>query len=164
MPRDSLRPPRTRSDFLTVAVVPALLATPSAALGDSVSSASVAALPTHGDDVLEDHGCFDSLSAWGTVRFYIRGVKPVHKTEHLNAVFGSVTPGDPIFRYHKEPYKTLLSQENRKSLGALVVLYPSLSFANSEFTFSNNLRLNNRHRVAEFRRRQSETKESTSSR
>jgi len=48
----------TRSDFLTVAVVPALPATPSAALGDSVSSASVAALPTHhGDDVLEDHGC-----------------------------------------------------------------------------------------------------------
>jgi hypothetical protein len=46
----------TRSDFLTVAAVAALLATPSAALGDSVSSASVAALPTHGDDVLEDHG------------------------------------------------------------------------------------------------------------
>ncbi len=47
----------TRSDFLTVAVVPAVPATPSAAIGDSVSSASVAALPTHGDDVLEDHGC-----------------------------------------------------------------------------------------------------------
>jgi hypothetical protein len=46
----------TRSDFLTVAAVAALLATPSAALGDSVSSASVAALPTRGDDVLEDHG------------------------------------------------------------------------------------------------------------
>jgi hypothetical protein len=46
----------TWSDFLTVAVIPALLATPSAALGDSVSSASVAARPTHGDDVLEDHG------------------------------------------------------------------------------------------------------------
>jgi hypothetical protein len=42
----------TRSDFLTVAVVPAL----PAALGDSVSSASVAALRTRGDDVLEDHG------------------------------------------------------------------------------------------------------------
>ena len=46
----------TRSDFLTVAVVPAVPATPSAAIGDSVSSASVAALPTRGDDVLEDHG------------------------------------------------------------------------------------------------------------
>src|ERR1700726_682624 len=46
----------TRSDFLTVAVVPALLATPSAALGDLASPASVAALPTRGDDVLEDHG------------------------------------------------------------------------------------------------------------
>ena len=46
----------TRSDFLTVAVVPALLATPSAALGDLASSASVAARPTRGDDVLEDHG------------------------------------------------------------------------------------------------------------
>ena len=45
----------TWSDFLTVAVVPALLATPSAALGDLVSSASVAARPTRGDDVLEDH-------------------------------------------------------------------------------------------------------------
>src|SRR6516165_10559420 len=40
------------------------------------------------------------------------------------------------------PSLALLPQENRKALGALVVLYPSLSFANSEFTFSNNLRLN----------------------
>ncbi len=47
----------TRSDFFTVLVVPSVPATPFAALGDSVSSASVAALPTHGDDVLEDHGC-----------------------------------------------------------------------------------------------------------
>ena len=39
-----------------MAVVPALLATPSAALGDSASSAPVTARPTHGDDVLEDHG------------------------------------------------------------------------------------------------------------
>ena len=46
----------TWSDFLTVAVIPALLATPSAALGDLASSASVAAQPTRGDDVLEDHG------------------------------------------------------------------------------------------------------------
>jgi len=47
----------TWSDFLTVAVIPALLATPSAALGDSASSAPVVtARPTHGDDVLEDHG------------------------------------------------------------------------------------------------------------
>jgi hypothetical protein len=30
-----------------------------------------------------------------TVQFYTRGVRSVHKTEHLNAVFGSVTPGDP---------------------------------------------------------------------
>jgi len=43
--------------LLTVAVVPALLATPSAALGDSVSSALVAARPIYGDDVLEDHSC-----------------------------------------------------------------------------------------------------------
>jgi len=40
------------------------------------------------------------------------------------------------------PIRALLPQEDRKALGALVVLYPSLSFANSEFTFSNNLRLN----------------------
>ena len=39
-----------------MAVVPALLATPSAALGDLASSAWVAARPTRGDDVLEDHG------------------------------------------------------------------------------------------------------------
>ena len=56
----------TWSDFLTVAVIPSLLATPSAALGDSVSSAFVAALPTRGDDVLEDHGGVDSLSACGS--------------------------------------------------------------------------------------------------
>jgi hypothetical protein len=46
----------TRSDFLTVAVVPALLATPSTALGDLASSAPVTARPSHGDDVLGDHG------------------------------------------------------------------------------------------------------------
>src|SRR5271166_3604855 len=46
----------TRSDFLTLAVVPALLATPSAALGDLASLTSVAVRPTRGDDVLEDHG------------------------------------------------------------------------------------------------------------
>ena len=45
----------TRSDFLIVAVVPALLTTPSAALGDLASWALVAARPTRGDDVLEDH-------------------------------------------------------------------------------------------------------------
>ena len=42
--------------FLTPAVVPAPLATPSAPLGDSVSSAPVTARPTHGGDALEDHG------------------------------------------------------------------------------------------------------------
>jgi hypothetical protein len=46
----------TRSDFLTVALVPALLGAPSAALVDLASSASVAARPTRGDDVLDDHG------------------------------------------------------------------------------------------------------------
>jgi hypothetical protein len=40
--------------------------------------------------------------------------------------------------------QALLPQEDRKALGALVVLSPSLSFANSEFTFANNLRLNSR--------------------
>jgi hypothetical protein len=40
------------------------------------------------------------------------------------------------------PIQALLPQEDRKALGALVVLSPSLSFANSEFTFANNLRLN----------------------
>ena len=40
------------------------------------------------------------------------------------------------------PDPALLPQEDRKALGALVVLSPSLSFANSEFTFANNLRLN----------------------
>ena len=43
----------TRSDFLTVAAVAALLATPSAALGDSVSSASVAALQIFARDELD---------------------------------------------------------------------------------------------------------------
>jgi hypothetical protein len=45
-----------RSDSLTVAVLPALLATPSAALGDSVSSDPVTGRPIRGDAVLEDHG------------------------------------------------------------------------------------------------------------
>ena len=40
------------------------------------------------------------------------------------------------------PIRALLPQEDRKALGALVVLCPSLSFANNEFTFANNLRLN----------------------
>ena len=40
------------------------------------------------------------------------------------------------------PIRALLRQEDRQALGALVVLYPSLSFANNEFTFANNLRLN----------------------
>jgi hypothetical protein len=40
------------------------------------------------------------------------------------------------------PIRALLPQEDRKALGALVVLYPSLSFANNELTFANNLRLN----------------------
>jgi site-specific recombinase XerD len=31
-----------------------------------------------------------------TVRFYTRGVRAVHKTEHLSAVFGSITPVTPI--------------------------------------------------------------------
>jgi hypothetical protein len=39
-----------------VTVAPALLATPCAALGDSTSSALVAAQPIHGDDALEHHG------------------------------------------------------------------------------------------------------------
>jgi hypothetical protein len=30
-----------------------------------------------------------------TVRFYTRGVRAVHKTEHLSAVFGSITPVTP---------------------------------------------------------------------
>ncbi len=30
-----------------------------------------------------------------TVRFYARGVRAVHKTEHLSAVFGSITPVTP---------------------------------------------------------------------
>ena len=30
-----------------------------------------------------------------TVRFYTRGVRAVHKTEHLSAIFGSITPVTP---------------------------------------------------------------------
>ena len=30
-----------------------------------------------------------------TVRFYTRGVRAVHKTEHLSTVFGSITPVTP---------------------------------------------------------------------
>ena len=30
-----------------------------------------------------------------TGRFYTRGVRAVHKTEHLSAVFGSITPVTP---------------------------------------------------------------------
>jgi hypothetical protein len=44
-------------------VLPAM---PSVALGDSASSAPVAARPTHGDDVLEDHSVSDSLSTCGS--------------------------------------------------------------------------------------------------
>src|SRR6266446_317125 len=56
----------TRSDFFTVALVPAMLATPSAALVDLPSSASVAARPTRGDDVLDRSWWFDSLSPCGS--------------------------------------------------------------------------------------------------
>jgi hypothetical protein len=45
------------------------------------------------------------------------------------------------------PIRALLPQEDRKALGALVVLYLSLSFANNEFTFANNFRLNMGHRL-----------------
>jgi hypothetical protein len=31
-----------------------------------------------------------------TVRFYTRGVRAVHKPEHLSAVFGSITPLTPV--------------------------------------------------------------------
>ena len=41
--------------FVSPAVVPVPLATPSAPLGDSAPSAPVTARPTHGGDVLEDH-------------------------------------------------------------------------------------------------------------
>jgi hypothetical protein len=51
--RHRIRKDNSRSDFLIVAVVPALLATPSAALGDLASSASVAARPTRGDRIVQ---------------------------------------------------------------------------------------------------------------
>ena len=33
-----------------------------------------------------------------TVRFYTRGIRSVYKTEHLSAVFGSITPVTPTHR------------------------------------------------------------------
>jgi phosphoglycerate dehydrogenase-like enzyme len=33
-----------------------------------------------------------------TVRFYTRGVRAVHKTEHLSAAFGSIAPVTPTSR------------------------------------------------------------------
>jgi len=55
-PRTALRRSVFWTQFSYVAVVPALLATPSVALGDLASSAWVATRPTRSDDVLEDHG------------------------------------------------------------------------------------------------------------
>ena len=54
------------------------------------------------------------------------------------------------------PIRALLRQEDRQALGALVVLYPSLSFANNEFTFANNLRLNRETRGSESNDRERE--------
>src|SRR5271157_4000915 len=45
-----------------------------------------------------------------TVRFYTRGVRAVHKTEHLSAVFRSITPAIP----------TKALQEERPETGAEV--------------------------------------------
>ena len=46
--------------------------------------------------------CRSSCTLWrncsivvATVRFYTRGVRSVHKTEHLSAAFGSVAPKTP---------------------------------------------------------------------
>ena len=50
-----------------------------------------------------------------------------------------------------------------KSLGALVVLYPSLSFANSEFTFANNLRLNSYNELGDVQRAQGDLPSALSS-
>jgi hypothetical protein len=49
--------------------------------------------------------CRSSCTLWrncsivvATVRFYKRGVRSVHKTEHLSAAFGSVAPKTPRYR------------------------------------------------------------------
>jgi hypothetical protein len=62
----------------------------------------------------------------------------------LNLLDGSFDNGVHFARESAlAPIRALIPQEDRKALGALVVLYPSLSFANNELTFANNLRLNN---------------------
>jgi hypothetical protein len=79
----------TRSDFLIVAVVPALLTTPSAALGDLASSALVAARPTRGDDVLEDHGG-SILCPVRVIRYQAEGIQvgcdSFQHTDHQRSV------------------------------------------------------------------------------
>ncbi len=99
----------TRSDFLTVAVVPALLATPSAALGDSVSSASVAARPIYGNDVLEDHGC---LTPSPHMRVMILHARKSELSTKLNtlALFRSITPVTP--RSHLERIREYTDESN----------------------------------------------------
>ncbi len=41
-----------------------------------------------------------------TVRFYTRGVRAVHKTEHLSAAFGSIAPVTPELRKAGYPWQT----------------------------------------------------------
>jgi hypothetical protein len=43
-----------------------------------------------------------------TVRFYTRGVRAVHKTEHLSAAFGSIAPVTPYCGKKKSFHKTIL--------------------------------------------------------
>jgi hypothetical protein len=48
-----------------------------------------------------------SSIALATGRFYTRGVRTVHKTERLSAVFGSVTPGNPPSQILHQLYSIL---------------------------------------------------------
>jgi hypothetical protein len=51
-----------------------------------------------------------------TVRFYARGVRSVHKTEHLNAAFGSITP-----RYPETPKGILYAAADAEKISEYIL-------------------------------------------
>src|SRR5258708_40124488 len=59
--------------------------------------------------------CCSSCTLWrnssivvATVRFYTRGVRAVHKTEHLSAAFGSIAPVTPIPDRQRAPPEEIM--------------------------------------------------------
>jgi hypothetical protein len=93
----------TRSDFLTVAVVPALLATPSTALGDLASSAPVTARPSHGDDVLGGSWWLILLSPVEVINSIVERIQARNPSLNAFVYFGFASPSrstatpEPVF-------------------------------------------------------------------